>query len=132
KDITGIDFDKMKQSDMRVIANKIGVPNELNPFENDNAKYENREQAQFSVIQNEIELVAEAYAIRVMSWFKNHPNKIILDYSHLPAYQVAQNTKEENKDKVTSRVIQLLNANLIDLKTANNILINYEIIKEDV
>src|SRR5690606_12014039 len=88
KDITGIDFDKMKQSDMRVIANKIGVPNELNPFENDNAKYENREQAQFSVIQNEIEPVANSFALGVMSWFDNHPNKIILDYSHLPAYQV--------------------------------------------
>lgn len=132
KDILRIDFDKLKQSDLRVISNKIGVPNELNPFENDNSKYENREQAQFSVIQNEIEPVADAFAFSLMRWFPNYKDKLILDYSHLPAYQVAQKTKEENKDKVVNRVIQLLQYNLIDQATANNILFNYEIIKEDV
>lgn len=132
KDITGIDFDKLKQSDLRVIANKIGVPNELNPFENDNAKYENREQAQFSVIQNEIEPVANALAAAMNRWFEKHPNKIIFDYSHLPAYQVAQKTKEENKDKIVDRVIKLLDKGLITEADANNMLINYEILKEDV
>lgn len=131
KDIIGIDFDKLKQADLRVISNKIGLPNELSPFEGDNAKYENREQAQFSVIQNEIEPVADAFADKLVKWF-NHPTRLILDYSHLPAYQIAQKTKEENKDKIVTRIIQLLNANLITEEDARNMMINYEIIKEDV
>lgn len=132
KDITGIDFDKLKQSDMRVCANKLGVPNELNPFGGDNAKYENREQAQFSVIQNEIEPVADSLALSLNKFFENHPHKIIFDYSHLPAYQVAQKTKEENKDKIVDRVIKLLDKGLMTEEQANNMLINYEILKEDV
>lgn len=132
KEIIGIEFDKLKQADLRVIANKIGVPNELNPFEGDNAKYENREQAQFSVIQNEIEPVGEGLAAAINRWFDKHPNKLIFDYSHLPAYQVAQKTKEENKDKIVDRVIKLLDNELISREDADNMLINYEILKEDV
>ena len=108
KDIIGIDFDKMKQADLRVIANKLGVPNELMPFEGDNAKYENRQEAQFSVIQNEIEPVARAFENGINGWFANHKNKIKLSFEHLPAYQVALKRKEEVKQSIIDRAEKLL------------------------
>lgn len=108
KDIIGIDFDKMKQADLRVIANKLGVPNELMPFEGDNAKYENRQEAQFSVIQNEIEPVARAFENGINGWFANHKNKIKISFEHLPAYQVALKRKEEVKNSIIERAEKLL------------------------
>lgn len=130
KDIQGIDFDKLKSMDLLVCSNKIGVPPELNPFSSKNATYENREQAQFSVLQNRIEPVANSLAKSLQLYFESK-NRLVIDYSHLPAYQVAQKVKEEIKDKVVDRYEKLFKDGIITAEQFVQILVKYDILNEE-
>lgn len=123
KDIIGIDFDKMKESDIIVISNKIGVPPELMPLSGNNAKYENRLEAQYQVFQNRIVPVAQNIATALPKYYKSK-NKLVFSYDHTPAYQHMAAVKEDSKNKIVERTEKLLTMGLIDNKQAIQTLTN--------
>lgn len=127
KDLIGIDFSKMKESDIVVISNKIGVPPELMPLNGNNAKFENREAAQYQVLQNRVIPVANNAATALTKYF-NRPNKLVFSYEHLPAYQFAKKEKEESKNKIVERVKMLKDMGILDDKAAIQMLTNYEVL----
>ena len=127
KDIAGIDFGKMKESDIVVISNKIGVPPELMPLSGNNATYENREAAQYQVLQNRVIPVANNAATALTKFFKR-PNKLVFSYEHLPAYQFAKKEKEESKNKIVERVKQLMDMGILNDESAKQMLINYDVL----
>lgn len=127
KDLIGIDFDKMKESDIIVINNKIGVPPELMPLNGNNAKYENRNMAQFQVLQNRIEPIAKNLAV-ALTKFYNTGNTLVFSYEHLPAYQYAKLEKEESKNKIVERVKMLKEMGVVTDAQAIQILTNHEIL----
>lgn len=127
KDIAGIDFSKLKESDIVVINNKIGVPPELMPLNGNNATYENREAAQYQVLQNRIIPVANNVATALTKFYKR-PNKLVFSYEHLPAYQFAKKEKEESKNKITERVKMLMDMGVLTDEEAKQMLINYDVL----
>lgn len=127
KDIAGIDFSKFKESDIVVINNKIGVPPELMPLNGNNATYENRESAQYQVLQNRIIPVANNVAM-AMTKFYQRKNKLVFSYEHLPAYQFAKNQQEESKNKIVERVEKLKNMGILSDADAIQMLKNYKVL----
>lgn len=127
KDIIGIDFSKMKESDIVVISNKIGVPPELMPLNGNNATYENRESAQYQVLQNRIIPVANNVATALTKYF-NRPNKLVFSYEHLPAYQFAKREKEESKNKIVERVEKLYQMGILSREQVIQTLTNNDVL----
>lgn len=126
KDLIGIDFDEMKEADLRVISNKIGVPYELLPTRNQQATYENRVQAELSVIQRQIEPFASSFAKSIQAYF-NYDKEIRITYDHLPAYQVAREQKQKADTDFINSVVTLLNAGIITSEEARERIENKEL-----
>src|SRR5690554_1639940 len=123
KDIIGIDFDQMKEADLRTIDNKIGVPYDLLPTSTQQATYINKVQSELGMYQSRIEPVANNLAKSLQEYF-NHPNEIRITYDHNPVYQEGKKIEEEGKTIELERVEKLLSLNLIDVKRAEEILTN--------
>ena len=129
KDILGINFDLMIAADRITISNKIGVPIELLPTKDINAKYDNRENAELQVIQNRIEPVAEMFCKKVREYFE-YEHEICMSYDHLPAYQLVNKQIEDRKTKTVERLKLLKEMNWITDEKAKKILQDHDIISE--
>lgn len=129
KDILGINFDLMIAADRITISNKIGVPIELLPTKDINAKYDNRENAELQVIQNRIEPIADMFCKKVREYFK-YEYEICMSYDHLPAYQLVNKQIEDRKTKTVERLKLLKEMNWITDEKAKKILQDHDIISE--
>ncbi|QHC84972.1 hypothetical protein AS589_09410 [Empedobacter brevis] len=129
KDILGINFDLMIAADRITISNKIGVPIELLPTKDINAKYDNRENAELQVIQNRIEPVAEMFCKKIREYF-DYEHEICMTYDHLPAYQLVNQQIEDRKTKTVERLKLLKEMGWISDEKAQKILQDHDIISE--
>lgn len=95
--IEKINFDGMSIEDARKIMNKFNIPKELQNLSKESAaKFDDRKMGLQQVVQG-IAVPLGLKFCNTMTRYFNHPNRLELDYSHLPIFANDQATDTENK-----------------------------------
>lgn len=127
--LENIKFDDLAIEDARQILNKYNLPKEFQNLTKESAKFQNRQLAMIEVIQNTIEPLGNSFCSKMRDYFE-WPNKITLDFSHLPIFTENENTKVATQQAIVNLYNGLLEKGSITQEEYNQILIEYGIKKK--
>lgn len=117
--LSKFDFDKSKKEDGKTILNAYSIPKEMQGIDRDATTYENMNDSKLDMIQSIIEPISVNFSLSIQQAY-NHPNRIIFDYTHLPAYSKIRKEIQETKSKRISDIIILKNEGIYSLVEAQN------------
>lgn len=123
-----LDYDKYSSQDARVILNKFDIPKEFqNLVLSDVAKYDEKNSSLKFLYQNIIQPLADSLVGKLVKYY-NHPNKVVIDYSHLPVFADTEETKLDRQQKAFTLYQSLLEKNHITQEDFNQIMTEYGIL----
>lgn len=127
--IQNYSYDDEVKEDKRTIKNSYGIPRELQNIGDDQAKYSDRKEAYLELFTLHILPLATNFTESIQNHYDpNNKKKLILDYSHHPAFEISKDLEQEKMQTQTETLISLFEKNIIDLPTITDKLKAYGII----
>lgn len=93
--IQGYSYDNEVKEDKRTVKNNFGIPRELQNIGDDASKYENRKEAYLELFTLNILPLADNFTESIQNYYDpNNKKKLILDYTHHPAFEINEGKAE--------------------------------------
>lgn len=127
--IQGYSYDDEIKEDKRTIKNDFTIPRELQNIGDDQAKYSDRKEAYLELFTLSILPLATNFTETIQNYYApKEKKKLVLDYSHHPAFEIVENKKEEKIASQVERLVLLHDKEIITTDQLNEKLRAYEII----
>lgn len=127
--IQNYSYDDEVREDHRTIKNIFRIPKELQNIGDDSPKYENRKEAFSELFDLVIMPLGVNFTESIQQYYEpNKKGKLVLDYSHHPAFEMAKNKKELRIKSEVETLINLYDKQIISLEVLTKKLQNEGII----
>lgn len=112
-------YDKEVLEDKRTVKNTYKIPRELQNIGDDQSKYENRKEAFLELFTLTVLSLADNFTESIQEFYApNEKDKLILDYSHHPAFEIVEDKKQVRKEGRVDTLIKLLDKGIITVNEA--------------
>ncbi len=126
--LNNIDFYKIIESDALAVYDAFGFPIELSPY-GKNATFENKDQAELSLVENELIPLLNSLTNSLNSEFPNK-GKIKGNYNHIGVMSIVKNRIIDTNQKIITQYKTLFDDKIINENEYKKILIENKILHE--
>lgn len=125
-ELNSMKFSDLVEPDILAIYNVFGVPVELTPY-GKNATFDNKETAENSLIESEIQPLIKSLC-ESLNWEFSNYGKISGNYNHFNSVSKTKNEIHKTNKEIATTYRELFSAGLIDEKEAKELLSKHGVI----
>ncbi len=126
-ELNSVKFHEIVETDILAVYDAFGFPIELTPY-GKNATFENKETAEYSLIENEIIPLALNLIHSLNNEFPTK-GKIHVDYNHLSSMSIIQKRIQDTNGTIITQLKTLLDGGVISIAEFKKILITKKILE---